>query len=159
MIQLRKHAKTFFPHRCAKVYKAMCLGTWGSHQGVSCAWALLPCALALLHAHGRFGQPRGGKFYNFPYFFRAFFLLEMPLNLGWILHNFYCLQKPFIKNHWSSFSISLDPSCDALLCRFTWSLTKKTQNTYEVAWFRIKMNYKGSNEKNTKCSSIHGQLL
>jgi len=50
-------------------------------------------------------------------------------------------------------------SCDVLICQLTWFSLQNAQNTYGVAWSRIKVNYNDSSENNTICSSNHWQLL
>ena len=76
---------------------------------------------------------------------QSFFCLETPRNLKWIFFTLYCLQKPY-KNHWSSFFIPL------ILHVMSWFVDlhdfspHNTQNTYWVAWFRIKVNYNDSSE-------------
>jgi len=69
-----------------------------------------------------------------------------------------CIVFKLSKNYWSSFFISLiihAVSCFANLHDFS---LKKIQNTYEVAWFRIKVNCNYSSENNTKYSLNHWQL-
>jgi len=122
------------------------MGTRGSPQGYSMCMAHSSCAWA----HDAVAEVRILQFFEWCF--------EMPWNLGWILPNMYYLQN-HSKNHWSSFFISLDPSCGVLLCQITRFNNKITQNTDGVTWFRIKMNYNDLNENNTNCSSQHGQLL
>jgi len=50
---------------------------------------------------------------------------------------------------------TLDASFDVSLCQFTLFRSKKTQNTYGVARFRIIVDYNYSNENNTKYSLNH----
>jgi hypothetical protein len=87
--------------------------------------------------------------------FRSFLCLETPRNLKLIFITLYCLQKPS-KNHWYSIFISL------ILHLMSWFVDLhdlSLQNTYGVAWFRIKVNYNDSSENNTICSLNHWQFL